>query len=392
MSWSVTRLSDVLSDARPGFASGKDEEGGILQIRMNNLTRDGTLDYSKTRRVPSSERNIINLLLQPGDVLFNATNSLDLVGKTAYFDTVDEPTTFSNHFIRLRPNDARLVGRYLTRWLQLQFNRKLFRAMAKQWVNQATVSREALLSLKIPLPSVIEQCRVAMILEQADTLRVKRREALTRLDELTQSVFMRMFGDPATNPRKFAMVRLGDLTEVGTGSTPSRCSEQNFNGSTPWVKTTEVDGEIILDTKEKISDIGLKKSRCKTYPEGSIVIALYGQGKTRGRCAILGIRAATNQACAVLPPSSTFDKRFLLSELRILYSRLRSLGRGGSQANLNLKLIADFEVIVPPLELQQEFAVQVEAVERLKEQHRVQLAELDALFASLQYRAFRGEL
>jgi len=148
--WKSLPLSEVLQEARPGFACGEDPADGVFQFRMNNLTTDGQLDFSKKRRVPKDIRNLGTFFLKPGDVLFNATNSPDLVGKSAYFPGHSEPAVFSNHFLRLRPNKDKLDGQYLARWLTLQFQRRVFKNLCRQWVNQATVGRDLLLSLQVP--------------------------------------------------------------------------------------------------------------------------------------------------------------------------------------------------------------------------------------------------
>ncbi|MFZ2174550.1 MAG: hypothetical protein WAW17_11025, partial [Rhodococcus sp. (in: high G+C Gram-positive bacteria)] len=91
-------------EARSGFACGEVAPDGVPQFRMNNVTRDGRLDYTKVRRVPQDKARLDTFGLRTGDVLFNATNSPDLVGKTALFIERDEPTVFSNHFLRIRTN------------------------------------------------------------------------------------------------------------------------------------------------------------------------------------------------------------------------------------------------------------------------------------------------
>jgi type I restriction enzyme S subunit len=159
--WPESQLADVVKEAKPGFASGENPTDGVFQYRMNNLRSDGRFDFSKKRRVSKDTKKLDSYLLIPGDVLFNATNSPDLVGKSAFFDGHSEPAVFSNHFIRLRPDGSRLDGRFLARWLQLQFHRRLFRSRCKQWVNQATFSRDALLSLNVPVPPIEEQRRIA---------------------------------------------------------------------------------------------------------------------------------------------------------------------------------------------------------------------------------------
>ncbi|MEP6527077.1 MAG: restriction endonuclease subunit S [Nocardioidaceae bacterium] len=163
---------------------------------MNNVTRQGGWDFSRRRRVPATRRDRDAFTLAQGDVLFNATNSPELVGKSALLGPPDEPMVFSNHFLRLRTNRECLEPAFLARWLHRQFTRGVFQAMCRQWVNQATVGRDSLLSLEMPLPPIEEQQRIAEVLDRADALRAKRRKAITLLDELTQSIFLDMFSDP----------------------------------------------------------------------------------------------------------------------------------------------------------------------------------------------------
>jgi type I restriction enzyme S subunit len=159
---------------------------------------------------------------------------------------------------------------------------------------------------------------------------------------------------------KFSMTKVKQLCTIGSGGTPSRQNPAYFNGSIPWVKTAEVMNNIIVNTEETITELGLNNSSAKIYPMGSIIVAMYGQGATRGRTAKLGISAATNQACAVL---SNFDERiesdylwiYLMSE----YERLRDLASGNNQPNLNADMIANYQVPLPPLEIQKEIIKQV---------------------------------
>jgi len=259
-------------------------------------------------------------------------------------------------------------------------------------INLPRIAPSTLAEIELPLPPLAEQRRIAKILDNADTLRAQRRAALTKLDAFTQSIFVDLFGHPAVNPKGWRTLRLGDVAEIGTGSTPSRTNGENFGGNTPWVKTTEVDWGLITDTEEKITKQGLQSARCKLHPIGSIVVALYGQGKTRGKTAVLGIEAATNQACGILRPSKKYDTSFLFQQLKLSYQRLRNLGRGGNQENLNLGLLSNFIILLPPISLQREFARRVAAVEKLKTAQRASASEMDALFASLQHRAFQGQL
>lgn len=229
-------LGDALTDARPGFASGDDLDDGLFQVRMNNISRAGDLVLDKRRRVSADHKQVPKSLLKPGDVLFNATNSPDLVGKTAYFPGLEEPAVFSNHFVRLRPDADLLDSRYLTRWLQREYERGYFKARCKQWVNQATFGKDWLLKMPIPLPPIAEQRRIAAVLDAADALRAKRRQAIAKLDSLTQAIFIDMFGHPGTG--RHPMVPLEDLVRTGI----TRGIDQpgpHTAGGVPYIKTTD---------------------------------------------------------------------------------------------------------------------------------------------------------
>ena len=218
------------------------------------------------------------------------------------------------------------------------------------------LNRNDIYKTEIPLPPLAEQQRIAAILDQADALRTKRRAALAKLDTLLQATFLDMFGDPVTNPMGWEVKPLGEVTDVKTGSTPSREHEGNYGGIVPWVKTTEVNWGTITQTEETVSKQGIKSARLKTYPKNSILIAMYGQGKTRGKSAVLGIDATVNQACAVLLPTNKFETEYIAVLLKHSYETIRNLGRGGNQPNLNLELVKSFQIPLPPVELQNDFS------------------------------------
>lgn len=257
---------------------------------------------------------------------------------------------------------------------------------------QPHISQGYVKELEIPLPSLEQQQKIAEILDTADQLRQYNKQLIAKYDALIQSLFLEMFGDPVRNERGWKKMELGEISDMASGSTPSRTNENNFIGNIPWVKTTEVNGKIINDTLEKISEEALKNSSCRLFPKGSIVIAMYGQGKTRGQIGILGIEAATNQACCVLRPSNKMNFQFLYYTLSILYDDLRSLGRGGNQPNLNLGLLKNYELINPPLSLQTQFAERVQMIETQKIQAQEVLVKSEDLFQSLLQKAFKGEL
>lgn len=396
--WPETALGDVLVDATAGFACGEEVEDGVFQVRMNNVTTEGQLDLSKRRRVPRDYRNIDRYLAQPGDVLFNATNSPDLVGKTACFPGLDEPAVFSNHFIRLRPRDREIDGRYLTRWLNLQFLHGRFKGMCRQWVNQATVSRDALLSLKIPLPPLPEQRRIAAILDKAAALRAKRRAALAQLDTLTQSIFLDMFGDPATNPKGWPQVPIGDhASKIGSGATPRGGEESYKAAGITLIRSMNVrDGAFLRDGLAFIDDEQAAQLEGVVVEADDVLLNITGASVARVcRAPADVLPARVNQHVAIIRPTSTFNPLFLEQCLLspLVKERLLKIARAGATREAITKsAIEQFRVIRPPREVQDKFAARANATERTHMQMCSALAEFDGLFGALQHRAFRGEL
>ena len=148
-------------------------------------------------------------------------------------------------------------------------------------------------------------------------------------------------------PEDWDVKSLGELASVTAGGTPSRSNPQFWDGDIPWITTTEVDFNIINHAEQFITKEGLNRSAAKLLPPGTLLMALYGQGKTRGKVAVLGIEAATNQACAAITlnrnVSGNFIFRFLISQ----YKAIRNLSNTGNQENLNSSLVRSIPIVLP---------------------------------------------
>ena len=172
-----------------------------------------------------------------------------------------------------------------------------------------------------------------------------------------------MFGNFYTT--LFPKYKIGEKFELSSGSTPSRDNKLYWDsGTINWVKTTEVINKEITETEEKITEFALENTSLKLFPVNTILIAMYGQGQTRGRSAILKVESTSNQACGAIFPNKIDNPVFIWHQLMLRYSELRELGRGGNQPNLNGQLIKNFELIFPPLSLQNEFADFVAQVDK----------------------------
>ena len=214
--------------------------------------------------------------------------------------------------------------------------------------------------------------------------------AISFYDELVKSRFVEMFGDPISS-LKYSRCLIGDLAVVSSGATPSRKKPEYYEGTIPWVKTGEVAAGNIDETEECITEAAIRDSACRILPAGTILIAMYGQGDTRGKSAILNIEAATNQACAALEFKDEIDARFALTFLQLCYDDLRNLSQGGNQKNLNLKIIKEYSMLTPPVYLQKEFANFVAQVDKLKFETQQSIEKLQMLYDSLAQEYFAPE-
>ena len=164
--WRWVRLEELVIEALAGFASGLRDPKGVIQLRMNNVTTRGTLVWDTFIRVPADPDTVSRYRLLEGDVVFNNTNSAELVGKSALFPGHPEPVVYSNHFTRLRTDRSRLEPPFLALWLVTQWQARTFETICNRWIGQSAVKADKLLALELPLPPLPEQQRIAAILNE----------------------------------------------------------------------------------------------------------------------------------------------------------------------------------------------------------------------------------
>lgn len=240
----------------------------------------------------------------------------------------------------------------------------------------------------IKLPSIDEQKAIVDIFARTRHLLDIRKEEIDNLDNLIKARFVEMFGS-IHESREYPYRAVKELTDVISGGTPSRKNSQYWDGGRiPWVKTTELQNNVITDVEEYITESGLADSSAKLVPEGTVLVAMYGQGKTRGMTAYLGIEASTNQACACILPSDKIDSMFLWKYFELSYDKLRELAQGAGQPNLNGNMIKNFQVLVPPIDLQKEYISFVNQVNKSKVKVQKALDETQKLFDSLMQQYF----
>jgi type I restriction enzyme S subunit len=186
-----------------------------------------------------------------------------------------------------------------------------------------------------------EQDKIAEILFKVDEDIDRTEEIIKKTEKLKKGLMQELFSEKL----KVKSQKLGNLaSNIYSGGTPSRSKMEYYRGDIPWVKSTEIKFNRIKKTEESITELGLKNSSAKLCPKGSVLVAMYGQGVTRGKSAILDIDATTNQAIAIIEVGKNLNNLFLFYFLQHSYDALRNVGHGSNQSNLNLNIIKNFDI------------------------------------------------
>jgi type I restriction enzyme M protein len=269
--------------------------------------------------------------------------------KTAF--AVSGKIWVNNHAHVVRPQRDKLLDVYLVEML-----RQMDLSPHITGVTVPKLNQEKLRSIQIPLPPLEVQHQIVVEIEGYQKIIDGARQVL---DNYKPHIVV--------SP-DWPDVHVGDVASIRSGGTPDRSNDAYWGGTIPWIKTGQIDFGVIEGAEEFITPAGMENSAARMFPAGTILMAMYGQGITRGRVAILGIDATTNQACAAIEvTSASADRDFLYWSLAGKYQELRAISesRGGNQSNLNSQLIREVKIPLPDLETQRAIVAEIEAEQAL---------------------------
>ena len=245
------------------------------------------------------------------------------------------------------------------------FKNKDWSAGTNKAVLGMTLNKATLKEISIPVPPLLEQEEIAQKLDAVCRLITLRKQQLQKLDQLASSRFIEMFGDPIKNPKAWITLPLGDLTEIVRGGSP-RPIDKFLGGTIPWIKIGDAtlgDDIYLHSTKDHIIEQGLSKTRY--IKAGSLIFA--NCGVSLGFARIINFDGCIHDGWLALGNiSERLNKIFLLKTLNHCTDFFRCTAPDGTQPNLNTGIMKKFVQIVPPLELQNEFAVFIEQLDKSK--------------------------
>ena len=381
--WTYKKLGECLSYIKNG-ANIKQTKGaaGIPITRIETLS-GGVFNRDRLGYADIfSTENYIQYIMDDGDILMSHINSKAYIGRSVlYKKNGDEVIIHGMNLLRLKVIPTIITPTYINTYFKSNKFKDNVARIRKDAVNQSSMAITDLKRIPIPVPPLAEQERIVAELDLLQGIIEKKKEQLKAYDQLAQSIFYTMFGDPIDNPKGWETKKLGKVCKTTSGGTPSKNHSEYYDGGTiPWLRSGEVSQGFIYNTELFITEEGLNCSSAKIVPIDTVVIAMYGA--TVGQVGIIKSPMCTNQAICSILPNDIFIPIYLYYFLLSKKSDYLKVAVGGAQPNISQSIIKETVIGVPPLSLQQEFAEKIEAIEQQNALIKQSIKETEDLFNS----------
>ena len=447
--WCSTKIG-VLVDLHRGVSYKKTDahdvrkEGECLILRGGNIG-EGYIDTENDNIYVSKELVNENQFVRKNDIIIVAsTGSVKVIGRAGVSQYDYDDVAFGAFLMLIRPKEM-INSRYIDYYFQGNEYRNRIRGLASG-VNINNIKTEYIMDTIIPFPTLAEQQRIVEQIERLfaklDEASEKAEIALNNSYDRKNAILELAYSGKLTQKwrknnhyinnvldeiRKYSLTlakkeqrniekcqktieeivledgtvwhetQIGSVGVVTNGSTPSRKCDEYWNGNIPWVSSGEVRNNIISYTREQITELGFVNSSVKKLPKGTVLIAMIGEGKTRGQSSVLDIEATTNQnVAAIVIEHGYINPKFLWYWLQKEYKKNREKGAGSGPQALNCQRVRELKFIVPSIEEQNEI---VNVLERLMEQEEQATLSIERVLEqvvnikkSILSKAFRGEL
>jgi len=366
----------------------------VKVIRTTNFTNNGEIDYSDITLRDIEYTKCEKKKLKYGDIILEKSGGTDLnpVGRVVFFDKNDPNDVYltNNFTTTLRVKDNKINSRFLLLFLLYNYKYKGVHKFYNKTTGIQNLQVSNLIkNTYVPLPEIKIQSAIVEILDKIKNMIKKREKQILLFDELVKSRFIEMFGDPIKNEKGWKVSNFGKNFEVSSGGTPStKISEYWENGNISWIGSNLCQNKRLNENDGKyITELGYENSSAKLYAKGTILIALVGA--TIGKTALLKFPTATNQNIAgVEVDNNKFSSDFVFFVAQLLYPKFQGIGKNKFKM-ANLKFIKDLPIIIPPLQLQNEFAEFTTKIDKLKFEAEKSLKEMENLYESLMQKFFK---
>lgn len=404
-SWHVGPLGEFLCKAQYGASAKGAASGGCPILRMTNQV-NGRISPKNLQYADVTPRELESFRVQRGDILFNRTNSFELVGRTAIFD-LDGEYLFASYLIRLRTLEAVLDPFFLNAYLNAHQTQRRLKGIATRAVSQSNISASRLRTFVVPLPPIAEQRKIILVLAAVQRAIDQQERLIALTTELKQALLHKLFTqgircEPQKQteigpvPQSWSVVTLGSLAKIGNGSTPKRDNEDYWQGgSIPWLNSTKIHERFISRADQFVTNLAVKECHLPRVKPGSLLIAITGQGKTLGNSALVSFETCINQHLAYAQfTSPRVVPEFILWFMQTRYEHLRSVSQAGGSTKgaLTCGYLKTYPIPLASLDEQRETAAVFVAVDRKEKMHRSKLITLTALYRTLLHQLMTAQI
>lgn len=389
MSWPTVPLTEVLTEFREYIDAPEPKTYRKLSVKLYG--KGVVLDTPADGAILKMQRH---QLARAGQVILSEIWGKK--GAIGLVPTEGDGALCTSHFFLFDISRERLDPRYLQAIFSADYLQEQLDQEAKGTTGYAAVRPRNLLAARIPLPPLDEQRRIVARIEALAAKIEEARQLRHRANAFTSALFLRT-AKQCFEKWADRTTLTGTAFRVTTGGTPSRGNPAYWGGDVKWVSSGEVNFRVIRDTEEKVTKLGLANSNAKVYPPGTVLVAMIGQGKTRGQCAILGCHAATNQNVAGIHVHETKHlPEFVYWWFYSRYVESRAGETGTAQPALSGERVKQIPIPLPPPEEQRIIVAYLDGLQAkadsLRRLQAETAAELDALLPSILDKAFKGEL
>ncbi len=361
-------------------------DSSVILLRANNI-KDGQLNFDDVVYVDRKKVNI-KQYLSAGDILICASSgSKELVGKAAYVES-DMDVTFGAFCKVVRPKVEcpQYIGHFFA---SPNYRKHISHSAAGANINN--IRTEDIDNLEIPFPVFEVQKNTVVVLNKLNELIALRQQQLSKLDELVKARFVELFGDPIFNQMNWDTDAVENLcSEIYGGGTPSKTHPEYYeDGDIPWVSSKDMKTDILYDSQIKINQLGVENSTAKMVPINSVIMVIRsGILKHTLPVAINAVPITVNQDLKVFIPNERILSVFLMYQFKMLEKDILSGVRAVTADNIEFNSLKEREIIVPPIERQEEFVSFVKQTDKSKLAVQKSLEELETLKKSLMQQYF----
>ncbi|MDL5511732.1 restriction endonuclease subunit S [Arenibacter sp. M-2] len=387
----------VTKGTTPTSVGKRFTESGVRFLRAQNVINGKVFINDDILFIDEETHNseLQRSQIKKGDVLVTIAGT---IGRTAIVE-IEEDLNCNQAVAIIRLGDSQINSNFLCHFISSPNAQSQF-VKGKVTATIPNLSLEQVKKLKIPLPPLDQQKKIASILDEADTYRQKTKALIAKYNELTQSLFIDMFGDPVKNPKGWRKNTLENITsKIGSGATPRGGKEAYKEEGISLIRSLNVyDNRFKYKNLAFIDSDQAFKLKNVIVQENDVLFNITGASICRSTVVPNDVLPArVNQHVSIIRPNRAIIYSLFLSHLLISLNvkrKLLGIGSGGGAVMeaITKEQLQNFKIIIPPIDLQNQFKERVQAIEAQKSQAKASLVQAEDLFNSLIQRAFKGEL